>query len=122
VSFESDFYSTIAVAGVTTLVGTEIWPSHASEGASSPYITYTTVYDEPFYSIDGESNVTRVRVQVDCYSEDVDQAASISRAVINSIPESGTLCRVRHTNQDMGLETETRLFRRMVEFTIFYRS
>jgi hypothetical protein len=122
VTFETDLYAELSgVAGVVALVGDQIHPAHASEGATAPYIVYTPIFSEPFYGLDGESNMTRLRLQVDCYSEDVDEAAAMARAVIDAIPQSGALHRVAHNNQDLGIEDDTRLFRRLVEFTIFHR-
>ena len=122
-SFESDIYSVLAVAGVTSLVSDRIYPAHASEGTARPYVVYTPIFSEPIYHLDGSTNKhTRIRLQVDCYSEDVDQAAQIARAVIDAVPQSGALHRTAHNDQDLGLEEDTRLFRRLIEFTIFYRS
>ena len=121
-SFESDLYATLSgAAGVTALVGDRISPT-SYEGITRPYVVYTPIFSEPFYAMSGASNMTRLRLQVDCYSEDVDECAEIARAVIAAIPETGALHRTAHNNQDVGREEDTRLYRRLVEFTIFHRS
>ena len=121
-SFESDLYSKlVAAAGLNAIVGSRISPSH-DEKPSSPYVVYTTVFGEAFYSLAGASTQTRTRVQIDCYAEDPDTAADIAREVISAIPESGALHRASHSNHDLGREVETSLYRRMVEMSIFHRS
>lgn len=128
-SLESDLYAELSGdAGLTALVGVRIWPSVASEGTSTPYVVYAPIFHEGIYGLDGEAtNQSRARVQIDCYSEDPDEAAAIARAVIAAIPQSSSnganpIHRAAHSNQDLGLEPGTRLFRRMLEFSIFHRS
>lgn len=121
-SFESDLYTVLSVAAVTALVSDRIVPSHMSEGSLPPYIVYTPIFDDRRYDLDGETNLSKVRTQIDCYAEDPDTAASIAEAVIAAIPETGwPLHRTAHSEQDLGLEPDTRLFRRMLEFSIFHR-
>lgn len=122
-SFESDLYAELSGdAGLTALVSDRIYPSHASEGAEAPYVVYAPIFNEAIYALEGAGNMSKVRLQVDCYAEDPDEAASVARAVIAAIPESGALLRASHSNQDLGLEEGTRLFRRLLEFSIFHRS
>lgn len=123
-SFESDLYAElIGDSGLTALVGQQIVPSDASEGAVPPFVIYTPIYNEARYDLDGDTGVSRVRLQIDCYAATQDDAAAIALAVIAAIPESGwPLHRTGHVNQDLGLEVGTRLFRRMVEFSIFHRT
>lgn len=123
-TIESDFYSAlIAHAALTALVGDEIVPSHASAGVEArEYVVYTPVFGEPRYDLDGDTGLTKVRLQVDCYSETADGAAAIARAVVGAVPQTGwPLHRTGHTEQDLGLEPETRLFRRLLEFSIFHK-
>jgi hypothetical protein len=121
-TFESDLYAALSgAAGLTALVGNRISPSH-DQTPTAPYVVFTPIYGESFYTLAGASTMTRVRLQVDCYADHPDTAASIAEAVIAAIPQSGFLHRSSHSNQDFGMEEETRLFRRMVEFSVFHRS
>lgn len=121
-SLESDLYNhLISDATLTGFVGDRIWPSHASEGSASPFIVYNAVFHEGIYSLEGRANMSRARLQVDCYANDPDTAAEIAEAVIEAIPESGAIHRAAHSNQDLGIEVGTRLFRRLLEFSIFHR-
>jgi hypothetical protein len=130
VTFESDLYAALSgAAGLVALVGDEIVPSHESEGVTAgEFVVYTVVFDDTRYALTGPLDYRKVRVQVDCYaSADLDGAQdvamAIADAVIAAIPTSGwPLHRTAHSEQDLGLETETRLFRRMLEFSIFHRS
>lgn len=123
-SLETDFYAALAgAAGLVALVGDEIVPAHESAGAQSrKYVVYTVVFDETRYDLDGPTNLRKVRMQVDCYAEDPDTAMAIADAVIAAVPYTGwPLHRTAHHEQDLGLEEGTRLFRRMLEFSIFHR-
>lgn len=125
-SFESDLYSALGGnATLSNLVGGRIVPSHAGQGTAAPYVVYTPIFNDARYDLDGDTGVAKVRLQVDCYAEDpegADQAAAIARAVIEALPETGwPLHRTAHSNQDLGLEAGTRLFRRLLEFSVFHR-
>lgn len=122
-SFESDLYAVLSgTAGLTALVSDRIVPSHAGDGTASPYVVYTLIFSDSFYSLGGASAMTRNRVQFDCYAEDQDSTMAIASALIAAVPETGALHRTSHSNQDLGMETDTRLYRRMVEMSIFHRS
>lgn len=122
-SFESDLYAELSGdVDLIALVSDRIYPSHAAEGTAFPFVVYTPIFNEAIYSLGGSGDMAKVRLQVDCYAENPDTAAEIARAVIAAIPESGDLHRASHSNQDLGLEEDTRLFRRMIEFSIFHSS
>ena len=123
-TFETDLYALLSgSSGLTAVVGDRIVPSYASEGVSArSYVVYTPVSMEPIYSIAGAGNMTRVRLQVDCYAEDPDSCMAIATEVISAIPQTGALHRAAHSTQDFGLDESVRLFRRIVEFSIFHRS
>ena len=122
-TFETDLYAEFSSDGTLVgLVGDQIMPSHGSEGAEPPFVVYLPMI-EPRYDLDGQTALSRVRLQVDCYAETPDHAAAVAAAVIGAIPQSGwPLHRTGHTEQDLGLEDGTRLFRRMLEFSIVHRS
>jgi hypothetical protein len=122
VTFEADLYAALSgAAGLSALVGNRIGPSH-EQTPTAPYVVYTPIFGESFYTLSGASSMTRVRLQVDCYADHPDTSAAIAEAVIAAIPQSGALHRASHSNQDLGMEEDTRLFRRMVEFSLFHRS
>lgn len=121
-SFETDFYAAISVPAVSALVSGRISPSHQSEASAPPYVVYTPIFNETRYALEGPLDGRKVRVQVDCYAEDPDTAMAIAASVVAAIPVTGwPLHRTAHTEQDLGLEPDTRLFRRMLEFSIFHR-
>ena len=122
-SLESDFYTVLNVVGVTALVGDRIAPSHEADGVVAPYVVYQPIFAEGKYDLDGDTGASRVRMQVDCYATDADAAAAIALVVIAAVPETGwPLHRTGHSNQDLGFEgPETRLYRRLVEFSIHHR-
>lgn len=122
-TFEADFYSTLSGhAGLTAIVSNRIVPAHEDQPAA-PYVVYTVIFTDTFYTLAGSSSTTRARVQVDCYANDYDTTVASAAAVIAAIPQSGTpICRAAHYEQDLGIEPSTRLYRRLLEFSIFHRS
>ena len=129
-SFETDLYAVLSVdAGLVALVGDRIEPSHSGapipdvNGEIQPYVVYTPIFNEERYDLDGEGGLARVRLQVDCWAQHHDTAAEVARAVIAAIPVTGfPLHRTDHSNQDLGFEEGTRLYRRLIEFAVFHRS
>jgi hypothetical protein len=122
-SLESDLYAQLSgSAGLTALVSDRIWPSYAADGTATPYVVYSPIFDGAIYFLEGTSDETRARVQIDCYAEDPDTAAAVALAVIAAIPQTGDIHRAAHFNQDLGIEPGTRLYRRLLEFSIFHRS
>lgn len=122
-SLESDFYSAlVGHSALTALVGQYIVPSHMAEESPAAYVVYNAITDEARYSLDGPEGLSKVRMQADCYAEDPDSAAAISRAVIAAVPTTGwPLHRTGHSNRDLGLEAGTGRYRRMVEFDLFHK-
>lgn len=124
-AWEIDFYEALmSDAALVALVGEEIYPVVALGKATPPYVVYGRIETGRRYSLDGfDTELERIRAEVNVYAERPDDAAAVARAVIVAVPTSGwPLHRTGHSNQDLGLEPATKLYRRMVELSIFHRS
>lgn len=126
-SFESDFNTTLLdFSGLTNLVSVDnIQPGFAAEGIGRPFVVWTRVFSEPQSGLDGfTSGLERVRVQVDCYAESFDSVIAIAsqvRAAVDAVDGDNNLRGVCINEMD-DFEEDTRLYRRMVEFSVFHRS
>lgn len=123
-SFETEWYSMLNVAGVTALVGDRIIPVHEAEGTSAPYVAWQRIATNPANVLEGTTPLSnRVRVQVDCYAEDFDSSIELAAAVRAAVPGyGGTLHGLCINEFDLGFEVQARLFRRVLEFSMFHRS
>ena len=126
-SFESDFVGLCtAHQPLTDIVGENVIPSHDRDGlAAKPepkFIIYQRVFTDPRNTLEGNtSGAERVRLQCDCYDDDFDVVVAMANALRAAIPAYGlTLHGLCINVFDQGIEPNTRLFRRTVEFSMFY--
>lgn len=124
-SFESEWYGLLIAAQPLTAIVPEIkmTPVHFTEGVQPPYMTWQRIFTEPRNSLEGnESGANRIRLQVDCYAADFDTVMDMATALRAAVPASGgTLHGICINEFDSGLEEQTRLFRRVVEFSLFHK-
>lgn len=70
-----------AVAGVTALVSTRIYPDIAPQNATFPYVVFQKLRTSPTDTKEGTSPLDKLLVQVDCYSNNYDNAHALAAAV-----------------------------------------
>ena len=122
--FAQKFFALVGNAsGVAAVIGDRFYPGLAPQGVTRPYCVYTRVASDPQNSLGGfTGNLERVRVQVDCYAETFDSAVAIAAAVRAAVDAGGTGIKGVCINEQDAYENDPRLFRRMVEFSVFHRS
>lgn len=125
-SYESDLYGVLAgYGGLSALVGERIYPRKLEAEPTRPYVIYGRISSEPQVSLGGfTSGLERIRTQVDCYAEDFDTAIAIAtqvRAAIQAQTGTNNIQGVPMNELD-DYEEETGLYRRLLEFSLFYRS
>jgi hypothetical protein len=125
-TFESELLALLqAQSSLTDLVADRVFPVHELGGTppGRPYVAYLVVFAEPRNTLDGPGDISKVRLQVDCYADDFDTAAALGRALQAAIPSAGGtlhgLC--INAGQDF-FESDVRLYRRMLEFSLFHRT
>ena len=125
-SFEADFYAAlVADATLVAVVANRVYPELAPQAPTAPFVVFTRVFTEPKNSLDGfATNLEKIRVQVDCYAVAFDDLIALSAAVAAAVPDDGTwpVHGLLINEVDFGLEENTRLLRRMLEFSVFHRS
>lgn len=81
-TIEAAVYSRLsAVAGVTALVGTRIYPVQAPQTATKPYIVFRVVNESHEHHMAGAAGLAAPRVQLDIYATTSLAAAQAGEAV-----------------------------------------
>ncbi len=75
----------LADTGVSTLVGTRIWPGRRQQGGALPAIILNRISGAPIYTNDGETGLERARIQIDCWAKTYPEAKNTARAVQTAI-------------------------------------
>lgn len=123
-SFESELFAALNVAGVTAVVGENFTPGKGEQDTEPPYAVWTRVFSARENSLDGfTSGLEKIRVQVDCYSKTFDEAAALAAAIKAAVDanNSATL-KLLVVNEQNFFEEDTRLHRRMVELSCTHKS
>ena len=81
-----------AASGVTALVSTRIYPDMAPQNDTFPYIVFQKLQTKPTDTKEGVSKLDKILVQVDCYSNNYDNAHSLAAAVRTALDRyTGTI-------------------------------
>lgn len=81
-----------ATAGVTALVSTRIYPDMAPQNVTFPYIVFQKLQTQPTDTKEGVSKLDKILVQVDCYSNNYDNAHSLAAAIRTALDRyTGTI-------------------------------
>ena len=75
----------LADPGVASLVGTRIYPQHAPEQKTFPYVTYQRISSRRWNTLSANSGVAIVRIQFDCWSAVYAQASGVRAAIASWI-------------------------------------
>jgi len=81
-----------ATSAVTALVSTRIYPDMAPQNATFPYIVFQKLNTSPTDTKEGVSPLDKLLVQVDCYSNNYDNAHALAAAVRTALDRyAGTI-------------------------------
>ena len=126
-TFEADLKTRLqGGSGIAVVVGDRITPLVRKPGGALPAITYQVVAGLPQQCLDGfTSALSQVRVQVDCWSGDADEAyalgALVQAAMLAEAVTGGIRRAVLNLYQDF-YEDAPRTHRRLLDFSVWYRS
>lgn len=101
-----------------SLVDGRVFPSVLPMGFALPAIVYITSGVDPNNTICGASDDEEVRIQVDLYAKTMKEVLSLRKQVFTAI--EGAFESVIRMNDFDGYEPDTKLFRRIIEFSISY--
>ena len=117
----------IADSPVTALVVARIYPIKLPQSPVYPAITYQIISDIPHRSLDGDSDLERVRARIDCWAETYTEALDLARKVRTAVADfSGTMGTTVVTSSKFEtwndiFEDAPEVYRRVVDFIIAHR-
>lgn len=120
--YQADIYSALTNAGgITSLVGTRIYPDIADKDAVAPYIVYQTVTTGGTNSHDGERAYVFPLVQFSCWAQTKAGALALASAVA-AVLDGNTIdgnsdCSFQFANQSPNYDLEARLFGEVIEYS-----
>lgn len=124
-SFEADLKSHLNVAAVTDLVGDRLTPVVREEGKGVPAVTYQIISLDAQSNLDGiDDSMREFRLQMDLWAEQHSQILALADALIarmNTAATSFTSVLLPGSGAD-GYEPDTKLYRRMLEWSCWYRA
>ena len=74
----------LSYSGVSTLIGTRLYPSALLQGCTLPAVVYTKLSTQREHSMSNVTKLAHATYQFDCYSNDKDEADSVSKAIQDS--------------------------------------
>lgn len=122
----------LATSGVTSIVGTRVFPGAKPGGASLPAIVFNKISGGPIYADEGEVGLDESRIQIDCWGATYTAAKNLSRAVRGSLSgyvgtSQGTetlFCSldIERDIRESGSNASEYLYRTSMDFLILNRS
>ena len=106
-SIETNLYSTLTGdSGVSSLIGTRVYPNLAPEGAANPLVTYQLVAGSREATIAGVGDAVRKRIQLSCHANTYSSAKAVAAAVISALEGDG-YCELEYDLYDPTTQTHT---------------
>lgn len=115
-NFDQAIYAALrAYPGLETI---KIRPDVAEQGDVAPYVVYSLIYNAPNWTLAGPSTLDNAHYQVDIYAPIRQQALDFADLITAAITQSAVLTGVP-LNVTSSYEPETKLYRRMLEFSVW---
>lgn len=115
-NFDQAIYTELrAYAGLESL---PIRPDVAAQSDVAPYVVYTLIHNGPNWTLTGPSTLDNAHYQLDVYAKDRQAVIQIADLVTAAITQSLVLTGVP-LNVTSGYEPDTKLYRRMLEFSVW---
>ena len=122
-SFEADLKSHLqGGAAVAALLQDRFHPLVRPEGGALPAATYTLIYADPLANLDGmDGSLRNIRVQIDTWAQSFSAVVGLADAIRSRMnTAASTFTSVVLPTQFDDYEPDTRLYRRMQEFSCWY--
>lgn len=123
-TFEADIKAHLqADATLVALVADRIYPVIRPQNAALPAVTYTAPAPDEVNTLAGRSDSLRnYRLQVDCWAESHAAVVAMANAVRSRMNTAASAFRaVLYPGTGLDdYESDTRLYRRMLEFSVWY--
>ena len=100
---------------VTDIIGTELYPSVKPQNVKPPYAIYHIISDNDTQCMSGAITMSKVRVQIDCYSYKYSEVIQLRQAVKDSV--IGFKASNSFNSYD-GYDDETEFYKKILDFKI----
>lgn len=118
---EQTLYTVLSTnVAVAALVSTRIYPLLMPQNTAMPCVVYQRISSVPVTSINGDSGLDSVRIQVSCWAGTFAGAKGLASAVRSAVDGSSLLKSVTLMEMD-DIDNETRNFRSMIDFSIWQK-
>lgn len=107
------------VTTLGTVFGGRLYPAVAPEGAAAPFGIYLLVAGLPENSLQGRSNLTNSRYQVDVYAATKADAETLAASVRTAMNDASLFASVCQLQQDF-YDTDAQLFRVSMDFSLWH--
>lgn len=115
-AFDRSIYSELrAIPGLDSL---PIRPDVADQGDIAPYVVYTRLPLGPNWTLTGPSSLQNAHYQIDVYAKSRADAIRIAGLVTQALSQSQLLTGVPKS-ESSDYEPDTKLYRRMLEFSVW---
>jgi hypothetical protein len=124
-TIESDLKAHLqAASAISAIVDDRITPLVREEGSSSDSVTYSIIAGDPMPNLDGsDSSLANYRVQIDSWSRNHSTVMSLAAAISARMGiAADTFRAVKLPTHLDDFEFQTKLYRRMLEFSVWHRS
>jgi hypothetical protein len=74
----------LSYSAVSTLIGTRMYPSALMQGCTLPAVVYTKLSTQREHSMSDVTKLSHTTYQIDCYSNDKDDADTVSKTIQDS--------------------------------------
>lgn len=112
--------STPAESLFTALAGLAsggVWPLVAAQGTVAPYITFQNIANPTINTLDGATNIQNNRMQIDAFASTYAGVATLARSIDTTLAALGAM--YIKINDQMLYEPETKLYRVLLEYSIW---
>lgn len=111
---ESSIYSAIK-----SLAGGRVYPIVLPDTATLPAIVYQRISSVPVTSLDGDSGLDSVRIQISTWSATYKEAKELSQSVRNALNASAL--KIVTENDGDDYEPETKRFRVLADYVVWQK-
>lgn len=126
---ESIFYRMASFAGLSAIVGNQIYPIQAPSSAQPPYLAYWRVSNPTEWLMGSStSDILEPRFQVDCFSTSFSQVRAIARQVRGALDKWGgttggvVVIRSDVVNEGDGYDWDLKRYQSFVEIEVQHTS
>jgi hypothetical protein len=105
---------------VAAAVSTRIYPLMLPQVSTLPAIVYQRISSTPTTSIDGDSGLDSVRIQVSCWADTYGAAKGLAEKVRTAVNGATTLKSITLMESD-DIDNETRKYRALIDFRLWQK-